>query len=162
MCMWVTQDYEFYKLPFLIIFYQVHSWFQFPRHVKQSYEIRHKYTFLSSVHYSLEYFLKIIYYGAVYRLFPTLPCKQIKLEQTSMKTLKFKHLDEMFWMLWLVVYILTLLNLDHLNIQLIWLKYKNGQPLNFCNSNGMLSNQLYKQQNLIFILSTDFYALFDL
>ena len=43
-------------------------------------------------------FLKLIYNGAVYRLFPTVPLKQFKLEGPSAEKLKFKHLDGVFEM----------------------------------------------------------------
>ena len=41
-------------------------------------------------------FLKLIYNEAIYWPFPTLPCKQFKLERLFMEKLKFKHLDGMF------------------------------------------------------------------
>ena len=42
--------------------------------------------------------LKLIYNGCGYQLFPTLTCKQFKMERYLMGKLKFKHLDEVFGM----------------------------------------------------------------
>ena len=48
--------------------------------------------------YILSQFLKLISSGAIYQLFPTLPCKQFKLESSLTKKLKFKHLVGLFEM----------------------------------------------------------------
>ena len=45
-------------------------------------------------------FLKLTYNAAVYRLFPTLPCKRFKLERPSTEKLKFYHLDKVYGMFW--------------------------------------------------------------
>ena len=42
--------------------------------------------------------VKLIYSGAVCRLFPTLSCKQFKLEKPMTEKLKCKHLDGVFEM----------------------------------------------------------------